>query len=32
MTPLVSVIVPNYNHAPYLKQRLDSISNQFFQD
>ena len=21
----VSVIVPNYNHAPYLKERLDSI-------
>lgn len=30
--PLVSVIVPNYNHAPYLKQRLDSIFNQTFQD
>ncbi len=28
----VSVIVPNYNHAPYLKQRLDSIFNQTFQD
>ena len=30
--PLVSVIVPNYNHAPYLRQRLDSIFNQTFQD
>lgn len=30
--PKVSVIVPNYNHAPYLKQRLDSIFNQTFQD
>ncbi len=30
--PLVSVIVPNYNHAPYLRQHLDSISIQFFQD
>ena len=30
--PLVSVIVPNYNHAPYLRQRLDSIYNQTFQD
>lgn len=29
---LVSVIVPNYNHAPYLRQRLDSIYNQTFQD
>lgn len=28
----VSVIVPNYNHAPYLRQRLDSIYNQTFQD
>jgi glycosyltransferase involved in cell wall biosynthesis len=30
--PKVSVIVPNYNHAPYLRQRLDSIFNQTFQD
>ena len=30
--PLVSVIVPNYNHAPFLRQRLDSIYNQTFQD
>lgn len=30
--PLVSVIVPNYNHAPYLLQRLDSIFNQTFPD
>ena len=30
--PKVSVIVPNYNHAPYLRQRLDSIFNQSFQD
>lgn len=30
--PRVSVIVPNYNHAPYLRQRLDSIFNQTFQD
>jgi len=28
----VSVIVPNYNHAIYLKQRIDSILNQTFQD
>lgn len=26
--PLVTVIVPNYNHAPYLRQRLDSIYAQ----
>ena len=30
--PTVSVIVPNYNHAPYLRQRLDSIYNQTFKD
>jgi glycosyltransferase involved in cell wall biosynthesis len=30
--PLVSVIVPNYNHAPYLRKRLDSILEQSFQD
>ena len=30
--PAVSVIVPNYNHAPYLRQRLDSIFNQTYQD
>ena len=26
--PLVSVVVPNYNYAEYLTQRLDSIFNQ----
>lgn len=30
--PLVSVIVPNYNHAVYLKERIDSILNQTYQD
>lgn len=30
--PTISVIVPNYNHAPFLRQRLDSIFNQTFQD
>lgn len=30
--PLVSIIVPNYNHAPFLRQRLDSIYNQTLQD
>ena len=30
--PVVSVIVPNYNHAPFLQQRIDSILAQSFQD
>lgn len=29
---MVSVILPNYNHAPYLQQRIDSILNQTYQD
>lgn len=31
-TPLVSVIVPNYNHARYLEQRLDTVFNQTYQN
>jgi glycosyltransferase involved in cell wall biosynthesis len=30
--PKLSVIVPSYNHAPYLRRRLDSIIRQDFQD
>jgi glycosyltransferase involved in cell wall biosynthesis len=30
--PKVSVIVPNYNHARFLRLRLDSIFGQPFQD
>jgi len=30
--PLVSVIVPVYNHEVYLKKRIDSILNQSFRD
>ncbi|WP_372757289.1 glycosyltransferase family 2 protein [Mariniflexile sp.] len=29
--PLISVIVPNYNHARFLEQRLESIFNQSYQ-
>ena len=28
----VSVIVPNYNHAPYLDKRIDSILSQTYKD
>ena len=30
--PLVSVIIPNYNHAAFLKRRIESILNQSLQD
>lgn len=32
MTPLVSILVPVYNAAPFLRQALDSILNQTFRD
>lgn len=30
--PLVSVIIPNYNHAIFLKERIESVLNQSYQD
>lgn len=31
-TPLVSVIIPNYNHARFLDERLQSVLNQTYQN
>lgn len=30
--PRVSVLLPNYNHAPYLRQRIQSVLDQTFTD
>lgn len=32
MQPLVSVIIPIYNHAPYLKERIESVINQTYSN
>lgn len=31
-TPLITVVIPNYNHGRFLKRRLDSVLQQTFQD
>jgi glycosyltransferase involved in cell wall biosynthesis len=31
-SPLISVIIPNFNHAPYLSLRLDSVFSQTYQN
>ena len=30
MNPLISIIIPNYNHALFLKKRLESVYNQTY--
>ena len=32
MHPLVSVILPNYNHAPYIKESIEAILGQSYGD
>ena len=32
MNPLVSVIIPNYNHAKYLRQRINCILQQTYKN
>lgn len=32
MSSLVSIIIPNYNHAAFLQQRLNSVFQQTYQN
>ena len=31
-SPLVSIVVPNFNHAPYLRERLETIYKQTYKN
>ncbi|MBQ3443576.1 MAG: glycosyltransferase [Selenomonadaceae bacterium] len=31
-SPLVSIVVPNFNHAPFLRQRLETIYSQSYRN
>jgi glycosyltransferase involved in cell wall biosynthesis len=31
-SPKVSIIIPNYNHAQFLEERIESVLNQTYQD
>lgn len=32
MKPIISVIIPNYNHSKFLKERIESVLNQTYQN
>lgn len=32
MNPLVSVLIPNYNHSIFLEERIQSVLNQKYQN
>ena len=32
MKPLVSVIIPNYNHRRFLRKRIESVLNQTYSN